>query len=1135
MKESIKHIAFLLMALPTLLLSCIQKEQSAPGEEGEVTYVIPYRVKVEQLGQTRATLDRIDQYIFELQDKLYITDAEDTGNLFGVLSLVAGEGATMAIFEGELKCIGSEPPSSSTVLKATLVGPNDQVHTQLKNGRIGSNTAASLPKSACALTFAEAVQKFSEFTGTGTYGSHTFRLEQQMSFLVFSVTFDPENLPSEYKDDVSVTITSLNGEGTEDDVSLFSGLVPVVDHVTDLQSNFVIALPSTTLNANSTLAKASVVFTYNGGTVITDGSWPNITQVLEKNNYYLFNKTQIEADCFVIEARENTTSIVFNYFFADNKIKYRKGKGDWVNVVDSTPIPLNEREAIQVQGTAAKITGNGALFTSDKPCYIYGDIMTLVWGADYDPGEELSASNDNLFEGLFQNTDYIDIPSGRPLKLPDATTTACFKSMFEGCTSLTHAPELQATDVASSAYESMFEGCTNLTTAPELPATSVGSSGYKAMFKNCAALISAPMSLDGTTTANCCESMFEGCTSLLAAPRLLTGSTGHPGSIGYLGYKRMFFGCSSLLAAPDLDASTISDSSYVRMFMGCTSMVSAPTRLPATTLQHGCYKEMFSDCESLTNVPVLPANNSNNKNQCYYGMFRNCQSINRLPTEQPDLPLVKIGTDGCREMFMGCTGLVEGPELASLTTVGTRGCYAMFKSCSELATVPPVLYPTTLQQDAYREMFYGCPKILETPDIRATSFNGNSVCHSMFYGCTRLHTINGALLTNDFSSKQYVYCYMFYGCTSLTTAPALPATTMTKQCYKGMFQGCTSLTTAPSLPATKSAESCYESMFEGCTSLTAAPALPATTLAKTCYKRMFYGCTSLTTAPSLTAGTSFESCYESMFEGCRTLTTAPSTIPFTTVEKKACTRMFHSCTSLTSAPDLSSITVVNEEGCSKMFSGCKVLSTPPSSLPATTLGKNAYLQMFYQCSALTSIPEFPDDPDETYVFADGTDKNGVCYQMFYQCYALEDLTGRKLFNSSSSLGKYCFQDMFSTCTKLATVPTDFLPANTLAEGCYRGMFQQTAITTAPYLLATTLAKTCYRYMFYGCKNLNYIKCLGTNPDPDRDNGNTNNFTGGGVGTQTSGWIFVKKAGVDWPEGEHGIPSGWTVQEYPPAP
>lgn len=89
------------------------------------------------------------------------------------------------------------------------------------------------------------------------------------------------------------------------------------------------------------------------------------------------------------------------------------------------------------------------------------------------------------------------------------------------------------------------------------------------------------------------------------------------------------------------------------------------------------------------------------------------------------------------------------------------------------------------------------------------------------------------------------YCYrrMFYGCTSLTTAPTLPATTLSTNCYVGMFELCSSLTTAPELPATTLFWGCYSSMFVKCTALTSAPDLPATTLDKYCYDSMFRSCT----------------------------------------------------------------------------------------------------------------------------------------------------------------------------------------------------------------------------------------------------------------------------------------------------
>ena len=168
-------------------------------------------------------------------------------------------------------------------------------------------------------------------------------------------------------------------------------------------------------------------------------------------------------------------------------------------------------------------------------------------------------------------------------------------------------------------------------------------------------------------------------------------------------------------------------------------------------------------------------------------------------------------------------------------------------------------------------------------------------------------------------------CYnsMFDGCTALTTAPELPATTLTEGCYNGMFNGCTSLTTAPALPATTLASYCYAYMFGGCTSLTTTPALPATTLAERCYISMFYGCTSLTTAPELPATTLAESCYQYMFYGCTSLTTAPE-LPATTLAERCYISMFEGCTSLTTVP----------------------------ALPATTLAESCYRYMFYGCTKI---------------------------------------------------------------------------------------------------------------------------------------------------------------------------------------
>ena len=77
---------------------------------------------------------------------------------------------------------------------------------------------------------------------------------------------------------------------------------------------------------------------------------------------------------------------------------------------------------------------------------------------------------------------------------------------------------------------------------------------------------------------------------------------------------------------------------------------------------------------------------------------------------------------------------------------------------------------------------------------------------------------------------------------------------------------------------------------------------------------------------------------------------------------------------------------------------------------------------------------------------------------------------KKLVLPATTLADYCYQGMFFGCTGLTSAPE--LPATTLAGSCYYQMFRGcTGLTSAPELPATTLANNCYASMFYGCTGL----------------------------------------------------------------
>ncbi len=256
----------------------------------------------------------------------------------------------------------------------------------------------------------------------------------------------------------------------------------------------------------------------------------------------------------------------------------------------------------QYHGISGASTVN-CTFSSTSKYKISGNIMSILYGDNfnnsimlpqpYTSGSRRKCTLGRIFGG---NT---KLTSAENLILP-ATTLAesCYSSMFQGCTSLTTAPELPATTLANACYQTMFNGCTSLTTAPVLPATTLASSCYASMFSGCTSLITTP-ELPATTLAkNCYASMFDGCTSLTTAPELPATTLANNC------YASMFYGCRALTTAPELPATTLADNCYQYMFKDCTSLTTAPV-LPATTLAKSCYNYMFSGCSRLNYIKAM--------------------------------------------------------------------------------------------------------------------------------------------------------------------------------------------------------------------------------------------------------------------------------------------------------------------------------------------------------------------------------------------------------------------------------------------------------------------------------------------------------------------------------------------------
>jgi hypothetical protein len=268
--------------------------------------------------------------------------------------------------------------------------------------------------------------------------------------------------------------------------------------------------------------------------------------------------------------------------------------------------------------------------------------MSLYYGNNFS-GQNNLPEKDYVFYNLFNcNTKLVNAEN---LILPATTLTYyCYGSMFNGCTSLTKAPELPATTLNYACYNGMFSNCISLKTAPELPATTLSKNCYSSMFRGCTSLKTAPELPATTLATNCYRDMFYGCTSLKTAPELPATT------LDESCYRDMFRGCISLKTAPELPATALAENCYSSMFYGCTSLKTAP-ELPATTLATNCYRDMFYGCTSLITIPELPATTLNYA--CYNGMFSNCISL----TTAPELPATTLVTNCYANIFNGCTKL----------------------------------------------------------------------------------------------------------------------------------------------------------------------------------------------------------------------------------------------------------------------------------------------------------------------------------------------------------------------------------------------------------------------------------------------------------------------------------------------
>ena len=253
------------------------------------------------------------------------------------------------------------------------------------------------------------------------------------------------------------------------------------------------------------------VLDYSGIESYVKDSLKNLWAVAREKEY---NKHP-EKRPFTIEATEDGTTIYFRqsgYAVDDGldalTVEVSTDNGETWRRVTASSQGDGATLATLDAGETALIRGNNSAygyysenadgyvencnFYSGQPCYVYGNIMSLIGGDDF---ASLRSVTEYAFAYFFSDYDgefdysWVLSKQGTALLLP-ATTLApeCYSFMFNDCTSLTSAPALPATTLKNSCYGNMFLDCTSLTTAPTLPATTLVSNCYLYMFNCCSSL-----------------------------------------------------------------------------------------------------------------------------------------------------------------------------------------------------------------------------------------------------------------------------------------------------------------------------------------------------------------------------------------------------------------------------------------------------------------------------------------------------------------------------------------------------------------------------------------------------------------------------------------------------------------------
>ena len=465
-----------------------------------------------------------------------------------------------------------------------------------------------------------------------------------------------------------------------------------------------------------------------------------------------------------------------------------------VTGTDNVAINVNEgqtvqffglRTAIEAYGVEAYADEYGTYFDSDVPCYIYGNIMSLVDELDF--AKTTVLSRPNAFRGLFYDFSNLLNHPTRKLVLP-------------------------ATTLTKSCYNGMFEFCTSLTTAPELPATTLAEYCYRGMF-------------------SCCTSL--NAVTCLATDISAQGATDYwLGGVAATGTLTIAKGMKDKWAAKSTDDGIPSG--------WTTDVYGYKVKLADGTADAGNWTATLGSSTTAEPLPVAGLSKGDDVTLNYSGRLK-VKSVTATTDPEPG----PLATPLTIEAITPGTIVVNiADEYGYPVRLETGMKYSVNGGDKE--TIKTTTEITVAKDD--KVQFYGNGKETQVyggEAVVSIQGSGDGFQTKVYGNIMSLLDETGFATKTELPNDRYVFYELFRGNATLIDASELllPAATLAIGCYQQMFDNCTSLTKAPKLPATTLADYCYYAMFVNCTSLTNAYVKAAYTEGNGECSYMFYDCT----------------------------------------------------------------------------------------------------------------------------------------------------------------------------------------------------------------------------------------------------------------------------------------------------